>query len=340
MSKIPKNDLKQKHLKIFLLTGSFFIFGLVVGILFDKLFFNVKEISSNFYNVRLSDPKYKMISPVLLSGLSIQGDTQEFKTIENTLKLQTYDALNLPGMENISIYFRNLKNGLWAGIGENIGYDPASLLKVPIMITWLKKEQDHPGTLAKWLIWTGSPDDNKREEFYTLHPGQSYTVENLITLMIEKSDNDAKDLLLSNLDAQTLNTVFSDLNIKTWGDTAGTSKQISASMYSRFLRILYNSSYLNRDASEKALELLSSTNFNTGLVAGVPSNIPVAHKFGQYTDSDPTSPIELHDCGIIYYPKSPYLLCIMTRGKTSIETLESIIKTVSETVYNTVSKEN
>ena len=334
-----KKLFRDHHIaKKILFISIVFVLGIILGTFLDKYYFNKQNISSDFYNIRINDPKYKMISPVLISDLSVQGDTQEFKDIENILKLQTYNSIDIPGMETVSIYYKDLKSGLWAGVGENIGYDPASLMKVPIMIAWLKREQNNPGTLNQELVWTGSLNDNKGLDFYSLHAGQSYTIDNLINLMITKSDNDAKDLLLNNLKTSEINTVFTDVGIEKWGNSPGSTDKISASMYSRFLRILYNASYLGRRLSEKALELLDSTNFDSGLVAGVPTNIVVAHKFGQYTDANPTSPIELHDCGIIYYPNSPYLLCVMTRGATDMSNLESIIKNISTTVYNIVSK--
>ncbi|MDQ5968539.1 MAG: beta-lactamase class [Patescibacteria group bacterium] len=43
----------------------------------------------------------------------------------------------------IGIYVRNLNNGPWFGINENEKYSPASMMKVPILITFLKWiEQD------------------------------------------------------------------------------------------------------------------------------------------------------------------------------------------------------
>lgn len=251
--KIEKEIFKRNSIKKLIIMGCIFAAGIFIGVFLDKFYFNKSELSTAFHNIRLSDPTHKMISPLLLAGLSVQGDTKEFKDIENKLKLQIHDALNVPGMETISVYFRDLNSGLWAGIDQDTGYDPASLMKVPIMIAWLKKEQDNPGTLSDRLVWTGSQYDGKGLDFYSLQAGQSYTVDELINLMIVKSDNDAKDLLLNNLDAQTINTVFTDLGIKAWGDTPGTSTKISAAMYSRFFRVLYNATYLSRDLSEKAL---------------------------------------------------------------------------------------
>lgn len=84
--------------------------------------------------------------------------------------------------------------------------------------------------------------------------------------------------------------------------------------------------------------MLSKTSFKKGLVAGVPKNIMVSHKYGErlYVDSNEA---QLHDCGIIYFPQTPYLLCIMTRGENFAE-LENTIKEISKNVYETFSHNN
>jgi len=88
------------------------------------------------------------------------------------------------------------------------------------------------------------------------------------------------------------------------------------------------------------LSLLTHTNFTSGLTAGIPKNIVVAHKFGEATDDDVSGSIisrELHDCGIIYYPGKPYLLCVMTKG-TDFSKLEGVISGISEIAYDFVSR--
>jgi hypothetical protein len=42
-----------------------------------------------------------------------------------------------------------------------------------------------------------------------------------------------------------------------------------------------------------------------------------------------------HDCGIVYYPKHPYLLCVMTQGQDP-ETLENAIAEISKFTYTQV----
>ena len=71
----------------------------------------------------------------------------------------------------------------------------------------------------------------------------------------------------------------------------------------------------------------------------MPSNIKISHKFGEvvFTNDDSSKSTELHDCGIVYYPKHPYFLCIMTHGD-NFDKLESTIKDISGAVYSEVQK--
>jgi beta-lactamase class A len=88
--------------------------------------------------------------------------------------------------------------------------------------------------------------------------------------------------------------------------------------------------------SDKALGLLSKTAFKEGLVAGVPKEIKVAHKFGEQKNGTEQ---QFHDCGVVYYPNNPYVICIMTRGNSPDE-LKPIIKEISQKVYREVNYRN
>jgi hypothetical protein len=76
------------------------------------------------------------------------------------------------------------------------------------------------------------------------------------------------------------------------------------------------------------------TEFDQGIVAGVPKGVTIAHKFGEReVVGEPEK--QLHDCGIVYYPKHPYLICIMTRG-SDFEKLAQGIRELSELVYKEI----
>ena len=165
-------------------------------------------------------------------------------------------------------------------------------------------------------------------------PHKSYTINELIRYMIVDSDNNATAILLKNIEPKILESIYGDLGVELPTDP---TDYISAKTYSLFFRILYRSTYLTRDMSEKAMKLLSESEFNDGLKAGVPAGIKLAHKFGEYEGRDNSGSVtkELHDCGVVYYPKHPYMLCVMTKG-SDLGNLKEVIKNISQTVYTEI----
>jgi beta-lactamase class A len=210
------------------------------------------------------------------------------------------------------------------------------------MIALFKEAEADPGLLQKKILYDGSFDYNTAQNFKpekTLTPHQSYTLNELNERMIAYSDNNAVPLLSHYIDDHKLRTVFSDLGVFI-PTTSGELNQdfISVKAYANFFRVLYNASYLNRDLSEKALSVLSKSDFPQGITAGVPTSTIIVQKFGERKILDiNNNPIstELHDCGIIYAPAHPYLLCIMTKGKNFNE-LAGSIKDISKLVYDSV----
>jgi beta-lactamase class A len=99
------------------------------------------------------------------------------------------------------------------------------------------------------------------------------------------------------------------------------------------MRILYNASYLEPELSERALTILTEAEFSEGVAKKLPSSVPVAHKFGERLLDNEIK--QLHDCGIVYFPQNPYVLCVMTKGQ-DWEKLAQTIQDVSKMVYDEV----
>ena len=232
-----------------------------------------------------------------------------------------------------SMYFRDLNNGPWVGVDEKEMFTPASLMKVPMMMAFYKNLEGNPKLLSKKITYHDvkvMPQDI--EDGYVFEDGKEYTIRELMEIMIMNSSNRAAELLLENIDASTIQKVFHDLNIP---DPVNGSVEdyMNVSDYSSFFRILYNASYLTKENSENALALLTKTKFREGLIAGLPSDVEVAHKFGERKYlKDGKELKQLHDCGIIYANNRNYILCVMTRGNDWPE-LKSAIGDVSRIVY-------
>ena len=323
--------------KIILLVILFFVIGFAAGYFLN--FYKENSVLTNDFKhlhpIRLNSNFYKFINPLLSYVIPSADQNARFSKLKNKIS----DVINSEkknGLNKASVYLSDLNQGRWIGINENDQYPPASMFKVVVMIAYLKGAEQTPGLLDRQFIYTKDINDLVKstplDDETSLKVGSSYTVSELINKMIIDSDNGAKDLLMNNANPDFFQNLFNILGIKSYNPDA--DLLISPKQYSLFFRIIYNATFLSSDASEKALELLSKTTFNDGLVAGVPAGTTVSHKFGLYAVSknNNVADIELHDCGIVYYKTNPYFLCIMTDGN-SLSELESVIKNISSVVY-------
>ncbi len=281
---------------------------------------------------------YTFVSPLLACGLNDKKTFAEYAPLKNILNGLISQYQSEHKTQNVSVYFRNLNTGRWMGINQDELYAPASLYKVTLLMAYLKEAEGDPAILDKQVFYPGSTEGpDGAEDVAPMTPGKTYTVRQLLEHLIIYSDNDAKDLLHNTIDQNSVNDVFSDLGLHVPG-AEDTGDSMSAKDYSLFFRILYNATYLNRDMSEYALNLLSQTKFSAGIQAGIPASTAVAHKFGYRIVSPPEDGVtrELHDCGIVYAPSGPYFVCVMTKGWDPTD-LESVISGISKAVYAEVS---
>ncbi len=275
--------------------------------------------------------EWKFINPLLDCGEINSINNDKLSQIRDSVD-QLIAARKQEGdIIDTSVYFRDLNNGPWFGINEKEPFAPASLLKVPMMITVFAQAERDPSVLKLMFKYKGESYNNV--EYFKaskeLVKGHDYSVAGAVEHMIRYSDNNAY-FVLYNAISSTLKQTYTYLDIPT---PDSDNYIISARTYGSFFRILYNSTFLSREYSEQALNLLSQTEFDQGIVAGVPKSITVAHKFGERQTA--TGEKYLHDCGIVYEKSLPYMLCVMTKGN-DFEAMADAIADVSKTVYEGV----
>jgi beta-lactamase class A len=214
------------------------------------------------------------------------------------------------------------------------------------MMAYFKEAETHPAILSQGIRFTSAVQDLigviPYDHGTQLRLNKIYVASDLIDRMIISSDNGATYALISRLADGVLDKIFHELRLKN-PQELGRDYTISSKEYALFYRALYNATYLNRTMSERALALLSKTDFADGLVAGVPHGIVVSHKYGEAVVGAGTrdQSVELHDCGIIYHPTSPYLLCVMTRERgvdlnAAFERARALVQGISGAVYESV----
>ena len=304
-------------------------------------------IGARFFPAGGADPvcseRFTYVNPLLACGPGPVISKRSYDTFRGTLETALRERARSGGMASASVYFRDLANGPTFGIAAEDQFVPASLLKLPLVLAFLSMEEDAPGTLARTIVYEADdvvPAENIRPAV-TLRPGEAYSIETLLANTIRFSDN-ASYLLLRRYqrsmpdgDAQLLRT-YRELGIV--NPTDALDHTVTVRGYAALFRLLYNASYLSPELSELALSWLAASEFADGIEAGVPAGTVVAHKFGERSMTAaeaPTAPKQLHDCGIVYFPKNPYLLCVMTRGD-DFGPLGETVRLVSRMVHDEV----
>lgn len=327
------------NLRLFLLIIVVFVAGLGAGF-FVYPFAQEKATSvveSTSKQVRQIG-SYRYINPLLECDIAEGSIDARKENFHDELEVFIVGIKKERNLSDVAVYFRDLDNGPTFGVNEGGEFFPASLLKVPVMMAYYHLAERNQDILDIEIQFETpvdvgiTPTILPREE---LVPGKAYTVEELIRRMITYSDNQALYLLSSRLPGQVIEDLFKILGVsdRVLHDLGG---KLTVKEYAGFFRILFNSSYLSREYSEKALSLLASTDYHDALSMGVPENVSVAHKFGEAGTGDVER--QLHDCGIVYFPNHPYLACIMTRGKDT-ETLKKSIADISRFIYEKIDEQ-
>lgn len=318
----------------------FFIAGCALSFLFveqlnrQKTRQNEKKNANTTVDCEVTSTRmggFEYVKPLLF--VEKDCESPNLKPIKDKLSQQIEEFKKNGDILSASVYLRVFDHGEWTGVNINQAYHPGSLFKIPILIAYLRMAESDPGLLdriylferPKGKVW---PVQNYLAD--TIQEGKRYTVRELLRYAVAYSDNNAHYVLSQHLDEKVLEDLFIDLGLGLpVRDEEDGLIHISAKSYSAFMKTLFNSTYLNPKLSDFAMSLMGECSFKDGFIQGLPANTKVAHKFGEW---DNTQEFELHESGVIYVQNRPYLLTIMTKGKSRAR-LPLVISNLTKTVY-------
>lgn len=279
--------------------------------------------------------KYEFINPLLSCGegsFNHLGNDESMR-LESRLETMIAGMKTQGKISDAGVYFRELNGGPWLGVNYDAEFAPGSLLKVPLAISVYQLSEGDPDLLSREITFEGAIAT--AEQHFAGEPlteGATYSVEELVRRALVYSDNTSALLLAQIIGIGEVEESYKRLGVTV--PTSGQDYSTSVRTYASFFRILYNATYLDRKNSERLLSYLSESTFENGLVAGLPPGTKIAHKFGERAvTGEPL--VQLHDCGIVYHPKQPYLLCVMMRGR-DFDTIAGAIADISKLVYDHV----
>ena len=272
---------------------------------------------------------YDLIRPLMYVETPCQSARLE--PLRKALEAVIEDFKSDGSLTDASVYLRDMERSEWIFVNEKLRFQPSSLIKVPVMMAYLRMAERDPGLLDRPFV-AQLPASAKppRQTFATksIKFGQTYTLRELLRYVIAYSDNNATAIINDRVDIPTAERVFTDLGLPKPDLLSGPNFHMSAKDYAVFLRAIFNATYLSEKDSEFAANLMSQCDFEQGFRSGFPDGTKIFHKFGEGGNR---AQHELHEAGVVYLDGSPYVLVVMTRGKV-VAKLPEVIKSVSRTV--------
>lgn len=353
MQDMPRNDMKQTtllkpipwparilHAKIPAVYFFIIILAVCAGTFYITDYYN-KQFKKNEESETWKQAQYDIkrlhglnfIEPLLSAKPLTEYDG--YQGIKQSVNNVIQGYIDQGTIAIASVYVRDFDKANWFCINNDTKYNPASILKIVNLMTFLMMEKTQPGVLNKTLTFDTKFATVKDVKISAknIEFGKTYTVKELLKSMIINSDNDAVNLLFRIMDQKVFLKIFADLGLLV-PDLNGPAFPVSVKECSVFLEAIFNASYLSIEDSEYAINLLTQCSFRDGIVKGIGDpSLKIAHKFGEAGDLITK---ELHETAILYINNKPYLITIMTRGRANIPMtkLEEVLQGISKQIYS------
>lgn len=195
-------------------------------------------------------------------------------------------------------------------------FPSASLAKIPIMAACFLASEEGKIKLDRQVILKSSDKFPGSGILKDIRPGVTFTVEELIGLMVYDSDNTATNILTNMVGIDYLNSVFNSLGLKNTNlsrrvadfslRNRGIENYTTAQDIALLLEQIYRRSLISKDLSERCLRVLKLQRVNDRIPKYLPADITVAHKTGLERSV-------CHDAGIVFSCKGDFLICVLTK---------------------------
>jgi len=321
--------------------GNFWVILFLCICLFSLGVLSEKHIFRNYFLKReklkndsvaaISKNTLKLTNPLLdyKPNFSFIGPKLESVIIDNVNSYKKNKNIGL-----VSVYFKDLNSGTCFGVNEKENFIPESLNHLILMMAALKLSEESPDLVSYRFSFNEASNTFKKIDTTEIKDKKAtiYDIYSIVEYLILypsiETENFLKNLLNS-INRKTVNKVYLDFGVQ--NPAAKEQRQITIKDFASLLGVLYNSTYINIQNSEKALFFLSEMEFKDGLVKGINNDkVMVAHMYDQTGNN---KLFQMNDCGIIYYPKNSYVLCVMIKG-TDINQMTNVIQGVSKAVFD------
>ncbi|MDB5071135.1 MAG: serine hydrolase [Candidatus Eremiobacteraeota bacterium] len=254
-------------------------------------------------------------------------------------QLNTY-SMRAPG--HIGIAIQDLRTGETSGINAGAEMPAASTIKIPVMVEVFKQLLAGKFDLNTKLKLRRSDKDWGSGDLAGARVGSSYTVQRLLSLMIDVSDNTATNMLIRLVGRQNINDSMTEYGlthtrlrdfIRSEGNGIRWALRSSPADMMHLLGKMAKKELVDEWASGAMIDILRDQRHNGLLPQPLPVGTDIAHKTGTLHDT-------LNDVGIVYGPGGDdrYVIAVMTTDLRTLESGRRFIRGVSKMAYTALNK--
>ena len=251
-------------------------------------------------------------------------------------RLEAYLA-SVSGM--VCVSFLDLTTGEKFSIHGDRSVHSASTIKLLIMAELMSRVQSGSLSLDQKIVITPEMKTGGDGILKELEPGHSFTLKEIMTLMIIVSDNQATKILIDLLGMDAINargkalglaqTVLGRKMMDSEARKQGRDNYISSNDMTSILKSIHEGTLIDAKYSNIMLDVLMRQQQNGRLQLYLPEELPIAHKCGDLDCLE-------NDGGIIYAENHPYILVVLTSAMPSNKEGREVIGHISKIVYDSI----
>ena len=244
-------------------------------------------------------------------------------------------CLIVPYHDRVGVAFIDLESSLEANINGHEQFPAASVAKVPVMVTAFHLADMGKLDLGKKVSLRAIDKQDGSGVLRWLRPGNTYTIQNLIRMMIVLSDNTATKMVVDNIGCARINgfvntylglTETQVVDPTMLNEPTGEVVNLTSPCdMAQLVTMIEKKTNWHPDSCRQMLAYMKNQRYRWGLWRGVPPGIQIADKTGNLDNV-------YNDAGIIYSPTGRYALAIFTY-KVKHREVKQLFINIGTTVY-------
>jgi beta-lactamase class A len=224
----------------------------------------------------------------------------------------------------------DLSTGYHVGYNAAAAMPAASTIKVPVMVEVFRQLEGGRFDMDRHVTLLASDKDYGSGDLCDEPVGSTFTVDVLLSKMIDISDNTATNMLIRLVGLRSINRTMAELGLqrtRLTGYVRTSSWSVRQALESspadmvHLLTMMAKRELVDDWSSNEMISILEDDQINTLLPEPLPQGIAVAHKTGSFFDT-------LNDVGIVY-GDTPYVIAVMTTHLPSLDMGRTFIRALS-----------